>query len=492
MSLPTALVNAIHAADAKAYRRELDTWATTHQKKATRFARCGVYGYVAHMASPTLASVGMFVPSEPGDTLNVLLQGARLRACLSTALHAVETFRGVIWESTAASARELSELGVRTLADVPPDFAERAAAAAAKVADWDAEDQAFLAAKGMAFLLPPPGEVCPASSSSEQVLVESPAPPPAAETASSAGKRKLVEPSASSPPAKKSRALDGSAVAAGGPRSSTKNVDSGFFQLEDPPVPEVDVHDLLEFLKARLNWLGASDIAKLFNSLFENPHEALRILAGLLPPREIDARGRRNMQMGHDNEPVAIDLFKKAFAAELIGSRFYAIPGTALVVTPDDVVVGAGPRLAHLLGGEFPEQQPVEVKSHVSGNRLPYEKERWNGQKYNVHSKTFVQMYLQSLSICGGPDGLAGKTPAGFLLDYDVDGTNLRVWHVTFPNPRFGEIVLERAEAARKALLLLHERGRAAVPEAQALLPELAVPYELVVCTEVTVPPRQA
>jgi hypothetical protein len=241
------------------------------------------------------------------------------------------------------------------------------------------------------------------------------------------------------------------------PHSGAKNLDSDIFQLVEGAAPsDIDVHDPKAFGLARADQLGATDAVKACGGRFNDTNHWLAVYRGEEMRPGIDQAGCDNMRMGHEAEPVALDDFEEAFpGTEPIGSKFYRIPGTAYVITPDDVLPKekAGEALAKYFDDPFPPIQSLEVKSHRAGLKDPEPKKTRRGETYYPHSATYIQGLLQCLAVNGWNKVPEGVVPGFFLIDHHPDSKQTRVWHITFPEPSFATTLLEHLDAFHKALM---------------------------------------
>lgn len=241
------------------------------------------------------------------------------------------------------------------------------------------------------------------------------------------------------------------------PHEGGKDLDSDLFHLRPGAAPSaIDVHDLEAFRRARMRQFGATDIVKLCGGKFNDVNRWLRVFRGEEMKDPVGQDGWNNMRMGHNNEPKAIDAFIRAFpGTTLSGSRFYHIPGTPMVITPDEVLDGnnAGFGLEEFFDEPHPPIQSVEVKCHIAGIKTPDPKKTRGGVTYYPHSATYIQGLLQCIAVNGWTEVPEGIVPAFFLVDHHPATGVTQVYHIRFPDPSFATTLLEHAETCRKALL---------------------------------------
>lgn len=257
-------------------------------------------------------------------------------------------------------------------------------------------------------------------------------------------------------------------------RIDGKKLDSPFFTGEGEiwDVSKYDVHDMGVFLEMRKYWFGFTAIVRICG-VYTDPTTYLYQCLGLetLPP--LDLFGVKCMDMGSFAESFVIAQACSLLGiTQLEGSRFYHIKDTAVVGTPDDVLLKehAGPMLEHFFEGNSPQSKPIETKCHFKKHLPP-----------QMNAGAVIQIALQSFALLSNTvdapfeELVDTYELGGFLFDSHPFTESLQVWHISFPDKTFITNLLWIAEEFRLCLTIQDH------PVPTARLPWGSVVYERIV-----------
>lgn len=251
------------------------------------------------------------------------------------------------------------------------------------------------------------------------------------------GHKRAREGEPEAPPAKRLRPL--------GPHGG-KNLHSAFFLDPDSAtVPtDVDFDDHDAFTAARHNWIGATNVygcAKL--NPFSEPERKFGEITGTVAKEPYSARTLANFAMGHETEPKVIaESLRHLPGLAFAGKAFHHIPGTCVVVAPDEVIADPPAAHAELFAPPYAPVQTFEVKSHHARINHPAS-----------NPSLLVQGFLQCLAANGWADVPPGVVPAFVAAEYNCEAAELRVWHVAFHAPGFGKAVIDFVRRLHAAIL---------------------------------------